>query len=264
MRCASAARPREVLGFVVLLFGAPFSGVSLSAQASTTGELRGIVTDALSRRPIPDASIVVSDNVPMQMSDSLGQFRFASLVSGTYVVRVRRVGYRESVERLTIEPGQELEQTFSLTRLPTVLKEVLVAGRIVRVTPAVEEAYKRAAKGRGFFFTRNDIQQLNPRDFQTLLNRIPTISANDRGITFQRCQGGLGSSRHEQEQSKVQLWVDGLRVSGRSALESVHDVLKTIHPSDIEIMEVYSGVARIPAEFLDDACAVIVIWTRRY
>jgi len=27
-------------------------------------------------------------------------------------------------------------------------------------------------------------------------------------------------------------------------------------------MEVYSGVARIPGEYLDDACAVILIWRK--
>jgi len=29
-------------------------------------------------------------------------------------------------------------------------------------------------------------------------------------------------------------------------------------------MEVYSGITQIPTEFLDDACAVIVIWTKAY
>ena len=40
--------------------------------------------------------------------------------------------------------------------------------------------------------------------------------------------------------------------------------LRGVHPLSVEAMEVYTGVAQIPAEFLEDACAVIVIWTRSY
>jgi hypothetical protein len=29
-------------------------------------------------------------------------------------------------------------------------------------------------------------------------------------------------------------------------------------------MEVYTGIARIPGEYLEDACAVIAIWTKAY
>jgi len=33
-------------------------------------------------------------------------------------------------------------------------------------------------------------------------------------------------------------------------------------PSQIEMIEVYREPAEMPAEFLDDSCAVIAIWTR--
>lgn len=46
--------------------------------------------------------------------------------------------------------------------------------------------------------------------------------------------------------------------------EEAINILRTVHPSSIQIMEVYSGLSQIPAEFLEDACAVIVICTKRY
>ncbi len=38
--------------------------------------------------------------------------------------------------------------------------------------------------------------------------------------------------------------------------------LRDIPPSSIQLMEVYGGVARLPGEYLDDACAVILIWLK--
>jgi hypothetical protein len=62
----------------------------------------------------------------------------------------------------------------------------------------------------------------------------------------------------------VQLWIDGYRVSGRNSTETVNEIIQSIHPASIELMEVYTGLTRIPAVFLEDACAVIVIWTKRF
>ena len=63
------------------------------------------------------------------------------------------------------------------------------------------------------------------------------------------------------QSAKVQVYIDGTRVTQSS---SVTDALRLVTPRDIEAMEVYTGVARIPAEFLNDACAVIAIWTKSY
>ena len=54
------------------------------------------------------------------------------------------------------------------------------------------------------------------------------------------------------------MWIDGARVMTNNANEA----LDYVRPSDIEMIEVYRGVGQIPGEFLEDACAAIVIWTR--
>ena len=46
--------------------------------------------------------------------------------------------------------------------------------------------------------------------------------------------------------------------------DRVEWVLELVPPTAIQAIEVYRGVAQIPAEFLDDACAVIAIWTKSY
>ena len=222
-----------------------------------------MVVDAVTKRPVSRALLAVGDK-RQQRTDSGGQFRFASLSTGEYLVHVHFLGYEDASERIAVRADSELYRKFVLTPLPAILREVVVSERIDAVPQRLVDAYNRAAKANGFFFNRRDIAHLNPQDFQTLLNRIPTVSANDRGITFQRCQAGLGAQDPEQQQAKVQVWIDGYRVSGRNPTETVNDILQTIHPTSIELMEVYTGVARIPAEFLEDACAVIVLWTKRF
>jgi hypothetical protein len=63
---------------------------------------------------------------------------------------------------------------------------------------------------------------------------------------------------------KVRVLIDGVRTAAITDPTGVYDVLRTVKPQSIQIMEVYPSVSTIPADFLSDACAVIVIWTKRY
>jgi hypothetical protein len=67
--------------------------------------------------------------------------------------------------------------------------------------------------------------------------------------------------------SKVQVYVDGIRVTALGAdrgSDPITSALRLVPMRDIEFMEVYRGTAQIPVEFVNDACAVIAIWTRAY
>ena len=63
---------------------------------------------------------------------------------------------------------------------------------------------------------------------------------------------------------RIQVYVNGVRVTGYGggSGEDAFHALRDIRPSSVEIIEVYRGVARIPGEYLADACAVILVWTR--
>lgn len=151
---------------------------------------------------------------------------------------------------------------------PPTLPRVTVAGRSVSVPVRYEAAYKRAASGRGVYFTREEIEASNPHDLQTLMQRVPAVMINTRSITFQKCQGGLpspqgGGGIASAQEAKVQVYIDGRRTSASDG-ESALEVLRDITPSQVQIMEVYNGSSRIPGEYSTDACAVILIWTKAY
>jgi hypothetical protein len=183
-----------------------------------------------------------------------GRFRFTDMESGSYELHVRRIGYLSSSVRIVVEDGRPLQRNVELRRFPNALTEVRIEGRLVKVPARFEEVYARAAKGDGTFFLRDDIKRLNPYDVRSLLNFVPTVRVNDRRITFARC---------DDMSSKVQVYIDGTRVTA-SPSTSPADAIALVHVAQIEAMEVYTGVTRIPAEFLNDACAVIAIWTKSY
>jgi hypothetical protein len=145
------------------------------------------------------------------------------------------------------------------TGLPT----VIVSGRNVTVPKRYEAAYKRAAAGRGYYFTREEIEASNPHDLEALLVRVPTVQTSDRGVSFAKCQAGLPSPSGAMQRAQVQVYIDERRASLTDA-DGVSQLLKGIPVSTVQLMEVYTGVSRIPGEFVNDACAVIVIWTKSY
>jgi len=268
---------RPLLGIILLCVSSTTIATAQTAEASAI--VRGAVVDSLSGLPLPRATVAIGQTE--QATDFLGHFVIRSVTPGTQTVRVRRVGYREYSSTISLGAGDTTLQHFALQAVPMPLTEVTIEGRVIRVPRVFEAPYQRAARGDGRFFTKEDIEKLNPADVRSLLNLVPGISANDRGVTFQRCQAGLPSpslavgagassgvaSAGASSKAKVQVWIDGYRVTGRSTsptAESLVELLATVPPSAIEIVEIYSGVTRIPSDFLNDACAVIAIWTKRY
>jgi hypothetical protein len=264
------------------MFHAP---VELGAQTPSAGSvLSGRITQAGDTTiGVGGAEVEIVGTALRRYANRDGLFRFADVPAGTYELRVRMLAYQPATVRVVLEEGRLLQQNIALLRLPNALTEVRIEGRMVKVPARFEEVYARAARGTGKFFTRKDIEELNAFDVPSLLNQVPTVQANDRGVTFQRCQSGLsglsisprqGSATNVQA-AKVQVYIDGTRMTGRAGLGSssldssdraneIRDILRLVHPRDIEAMEVYTGVARIPGEFLNDACAVIAIWTKSY
>lgn len=234
------------------------------SQAST-GTWRGRVVDAATAAPLSAANIELGDSKTRQVTDSAGRFSFASVAPGKHAITVLRLGYSELTDSVVVGIGDTAEAQFQLRAIPVSLAEVVIHGKSVQVPKFFEPAYKRMAAGKGTFFTREDIQQWNAKDWETLLNRVPGVHANERGVTFTRCQNGLDALRNSVVKSTVQVYIDGQRttIAYSDTGGGVLSLLQSIKPHMIQIMEVYPSIGTIPGEFLADSCAVIVIWTKR-
>jgi hypothetical protein len=125
-------RPLWLLGSVVGLTSLLFAPAGLSAQATTSAEVRGTVTDTAGS-PIPDAS-VLSTNLSngerwQTTTDSRGRYYLEHLsVGGPYRVEVRAIGFQPAARgELTLSLGQRYQADFTLTPGVVQLPEITVA-----------------------------------------------------------------------------------------------------------------------------------------
>jgi len=209
-----------------------------------------------------------------------GRYSITGLAPGEYDVRVRLIEYQPATVHVRLSGVTTLD--VPLLRLPQALTEVRISGKVMKVPARFEEPYRRGAVGFGRLITREDIERMNPYDTKSILGAQPGILVNDRGVTFQRCQGalsgldlskggtarapGLSLGAPPTRQGNVQVYVDGIRMTrtGDTNGMDAATIIDNVPPVAIQVIEVYSGSSRIPGEFLSDACAVIAIWTKAY
>lgn len=260
--------------FLGVALAAPLASVAAQAPATVSeAAVGGRVTPLGDSVGIPGVEVELVGSGMRRNTDRNGQFRFDDVPVGSYLLHARAMGYLPWVAHVDVQVGRGNAQNIVLQRVPTPLTEVRIEGHLVKVPARFEDVYRRGARGFGRFFTREDIERLNPLDVKSLLATIPTVQMNDRGVTFQRCQSGLSGMSVGQKNGwrpaqgpKVQIYIDGLRMTRDELGEEgdVEHVLRLVHPSAIQAIEVYTGVSRIPGEFMEDACAVIAIWTKSY
>ena len=246
---------------------------ALQAQQRTAGaELWGRVVLAGDTVGLPGTVVEVVGVSARATSSQTGFYRFAQLPAGPQQLRVRRIGYESVSIPVELKNGEAERRDISLVRLPASLTEVRIDGQVRKVPPRFEDVYRRMTTANGKFFTREDIELLNPLDIPSLLLQVPTVRINNGGLQFAKCNEG-GARSLWRGGGKVQIYIDGLRMTGRMpnrptsedpVAADQFDVLRMVHPAQIQAMEVYTGVSRIPGQFLEDACAVIAIWTKSY
>jgi hypothetical protein len=229
-------------------------------------------------RGVRDAAVTLFPSGRTTRSDSIGGFVIAGETGDAYRLRVRRVGFAEWEHKIEVAgPNAPIVQV-ALTVAPQALSEVKISGQRVLVPTRYADAYGRVAKATGDFFTRERIDSLHALDMKSLLQNIPGVSINDRGMTFQRCQANQlsvnipssisGASAAPKSfttsAAHIQVYIDGVRVTDYAGQngQDAYEAIRYIIPSSVQLIEVYRGVARIPGEYLNDACAVILIWTK--
>ncbi|MBL0170523.1 MAG: carboxypeptidase regulatory-like domain-containing protein [Gemmatimonadaceae bacterium] len=209
-------------------------------------------------RRLRDVDVVLDPTTRQTRSDSLGAFRFVGVAAGEYRVRVRRIGFEAVVMKILAISDHDVAVNVAMQPSAQALATMTIAGKRIDYPVRLTEAYTRMRRSTGYFVTREQIDSLFPRDVSSLLMRIPGVRVIGMGdFEFARCD----------TERNVHVWVDGTRWTkyfSRDTLINVNatKAVRDIPVSSIQLMEVYSGVARIPGEYLDDACAVILIWRK--
>jgi len=253
---------------------APAAFTEVAAQDTAHGVIIGKVVGTNST-PVPAAVVTLDSSRVQVMTDSAGAFTLREVVTGRHTLTARRLGFAIASVLTTVTASESTAVVLRLEPAPQMLPEVEVRGLKVTDLPRFTAAVDRASRNNGAAFTADGIAKENPVDTKSLLERLPGMHVSDRSIMFARCQdsgtlpnpnasgggrGGSGSfSPARGPAPRIQVYVDGKRLTYH---DDANTILTSINPGSIAVMEVYMGVARIPVEYLVDACAVIAIWTK--
>ena len=119
----------------------------------------------------------------------------------------------------------------------------------------LREFYGRRQRGLGNYFTRSDIERLQPFYVTDLFTRIPGVSV---GISA----GGLNDVRITRSGGwcKPIAFLDGIPLIFLDGLDIDH----LVRPDDVGGIELYKGPATTPPELtvFNSQCGVVAIWTR--
>ena len=244
----------------------------------------GVVVDSAGI-PIPHAVFSVVGESLRVITDSQGRFRL-TVPPGPRLVAVRALGYRPLMWAVTLGSGLEASGRIRLQRASIVLPEMTVVGE--RYVPSrLAGFYQRKRIGFGKYIDPETIAGRFTNSTADLLQGIAGVRVTNAPgdpfnylVSFSRCNliessggsfagamivGGRGQSTSPTSppslgpaaKSPVGVYVDGFKVPGDPG-----QILGMINPADVEAIEVYRGPSELPAEFMSDDCAAIVIWTK--
>ncbi len=241
--------------FNVLTLGMLVGRLAIAQSATIIGTVHVAGDSVLWLRAV---DVVLDPTDRQTRTDSLGAFRFAGVAAGEYRVRVRRIGFEAVVMKVVVVADREVAVNVAMVSSAQAIATMTIAGKRIDYPVRLTDAYARMRRSTGYFVTREQIDSQPPLDVKSLLIRIPGFRlVGHRDFEFARC-------RHEG--GRIQVWVDGVRWTnyafGKREDMDAPGAVRDIPPSSIQLMEVYGGVTRIPGEYLDDACAVILIWRK--
>ncbi len=248
-------RPAAILGAAI--------AVSLAAQPVAAQQaavrIHGTVRHQKSKELLSGAEVRVVGTDRTLHTGADGAFEFADLAPGKFVIEARLIGFQPVRASFELAGGQNREIGFVMAPFATPLPEVKVAANPA-MTGQMAEFYRRRAEGHGHYITRADLERLHPMLLSDVLDQVPgvRIECHDR-----RCwvdMGRVQPSLIGDPKCHVQYFVDGVRY-GTSA-EEVD--INSFKPDDIEGIEVYRGMAGVPARYTgrDVRCGVVLIWIR--
>lgn len=224
-------------------------GVSPAFAQGRTSALVGIVRDSAGT-PVSIATITVER--VQALTDTSGRFSLERLPAGRTPVSVRRLGFRPTDTVVVLVDGVPESLVVTLVALPVELPGVTTAAD-ERLRQYLADFLRHKQAGAGRFYDRAQIEAMRVSAVTDMLRRVPGVRLiPDRNGRYVLRMGR--NSRH----CPPDFWIDNVRAYGLNP----DDVPLT----DIEAIEVYSGPAGLPPEYINrfgnPSCGAIIIWTR--
>ena len=244
------ASPAAGLALLALMAAA---GRGQSVEAAT-GAVKATVRDAFGS-PIVGAQVSLAGSTAKGETNERGEVLMSGVAMATVTVRVRRIGFRPDTAVVTVAGGRPVTVDIVLTRLALDLQPVVVVGRKQLIGP-MAGFYARKSRGVGHFFTADDLEKLNQTNMIDVLRRTPGVRVLSRGMSNRVI-------RFRDAKCAPLTWLNGFPLyAGEYDLDGVD-------PRSFDGVEIYSGSASVPIEFLGNQlvsssdCGTIVLWSRQ-
>ena len=252
---SAVMHPLCTMGSVAVLCWIATGPPPLDAQSATPpGSINAVVRDTTGAG-IAGAELAIAGTSIKGYTDDDGHLHLGQIAPGPARLTVRRLGFRPVSADVTVLSNRATIDTVRLVEVAHRLDVITVRGTIHAYSSRMLGFYERRNAGFGHFFTRSEIEDINPSHLTDLFRRIPGMQLASTNV-IQNAVRMRGA-----RDCPPLLWLDGA-----PAAAAEYD-LDTIDPLSIEAMEIYSGPSETPMQFkppMDvQACGVIVIWTRQ-
>ena len=237
---------------VVLASLAALAAVGAPAHAQQVpASVQGTLMDRASGTPVDGARVAILGFGLAVSSDSAGHFRLTGLAPGVRVLQIRAIGYATGSWLLQLGEGQELVQDFDLERRDVPVKGVDVVAQPERSWRTEEAFEQRRISGRGFFITRQDIQNRRANTLADLMRIVPGVMTTCRSGN---CVVQMGRSTR---QCRPEYFLDGYPATFSTGPNFPINVV------GIRGVEIYRDPSEVPQEFQRPGllCGIIAIWT---
>jgi TonB family protein len=243
----SALRSGGVIAYL-LTMGSPAALFAQGPEEIIIGVVRDSLGAALS-----GARVSVEGSTARAVTDASGAFRLTRVQAGTAQVQIRRLGYRPESREVRVQPGTETRFDVQLTSLPIRLPTVEVRRRVEPYDSRLAGFNARRERQVGHFVTREQLDRMSSARFVDALRQMP-------GVQVRPIRGGGTTVALRGSRCPPLVFIDGFPANA-----GVMD-LDMLDLASVEGIEIYSGVATVPSEFMGargtHACGVIAVWSR--
>ncbi len=275
-------RVLQVLLGAVLSAGALLEVGAQPAQGGLV--VAGTVEDSAGA-PLRDVQLVILGTDAQTATDARGRFRLMELRPGSFLLRVRRLGFEPVLVPLELPLANDAPLAIELRESAADLTPVVVKANAVSARLAAtgfENRRQNSGAPPSQFVTRADLERYTPQDLSQMLRRMggrATRCADGiifvDGVLMAKPIADAVPSATQATQSLMNSPNPSTATS--AARTALQDIAKTGTPPPkppaldmipqnwIEGMEVYASPAQIPNEYraaFREARCVILLWTR--
>jgi hypothetical protein len=201
------------------------------------------------------AQISVQGTNVRAVTDDDGTFRLGRLRAGDVTLLIRRLGYRPESPSIRVNPQAETRIDIRLGALAMRLPTVEVRRRAEVYDSRLAGFVARQEKHVGHFVTREQLDRMRSARFVDALRQIP-------GVQMRPLRGGGITVALRGSRCPPLVFIDGFPADAGTMDLDMLDL------ASVEGIEVYSGVATVPPEFMGargtHACGVIAVWSRPF